>query len=456
MYCMLFFSFHYKTQLQEHIIDILKYWCTNFKADGLYLKHFDRLIYTNKTTINMFINNLRRECRISMQSSYQHPVALVGDYSIDDKLINHLFDLFRVDLNAVDLYNHIRSSSTSMIQTDQLPTSSNPFEIYISESKKIIWSFSKLDHLPHKPQSRRSLLIGFYFLIYSLPGITLIRQGDELEYEQIWPRAFKLFRWNDLLQHSGFSNQTEPIWWLSSNEEASMNSSLFEVKNEFSRKRSSSTQSLLNEYGFDQPMALGDERSLINFIIYFNQRVKPKLMDTYNNRLPILHTTPFPVRPKAPQPFANSYNSISNNYIKEQVYNLTIINALYKVIRQINSAQANKQAEMPASFALRFYRNVMFIINFSDVYFLIENLIQNTSPIEKSYMPGSAQYGNYLSEESGFLSMLKVYNSQIQEHVPIHIIYDSSRELPEYIKFNKQNQQSAYILKPNQYIAIEY
>ena len=184
--------------MQEKIRELIEFWGSTFKNDGIYLKNFDKIQYKNTYLLKNFIEKTRRFCNFMY-------IAIIGDYSEEDSLKNTLYDIYRVDLNSIEIYNSLKQN-----------ISSNVFESYLNRDKKCLWSLENLDLLPYHVDSRRSLFIGFYSIMYSLPGIVSLRQGDELEYERTSPKNYsKIFRWNDLENQSGFSlNNTENLIWL--------------------------------------------------------------------------------------------------------------------------------------------------------------------------------------------------------------------------------------------------
>jgi len=209
-------------------------------------------------------------------------VAIIGNFVANDTLKNTLYDIYRIKLNAVEIYNNLKQS-----------LSKNSFEVYLSENKKYLWSVDNMDHLPYHVGSRRNLLIGFYSIIYSLPGMALLKQGDELEYERKSTSYLKIYRWNDLENHSGFSsNHTDSLLWLRKNP-------VINTENQTKSYASSTlSQSILHEFGFDLKHVQKDINSLYSFLILLNTRVKPKLVDFRIDD--IFTTTMFPIKPKAP------------------------------------------------------------------------------------------------------------------------------------------------------------
>ena len=226
-------------------------------------------------------------------------IAIIGDYSEHDMLKNSLYDIRRINLNSAAVFNSFKANG-----------SHNPFEVYLRGNKKCLWSLESLDSLPYKSGSRRDLIIGYYMIAYALPGIVLLKQGDELEYEQKSPSSTKFYRWDDLKNHSGFSaNFSENLFWSKF-----ATKSTVEVNNQTTAYTNSTVRRpILHEFGLDVKFAQRDRNSLYNFLILMNRRVKPKLVDIRPEN--VFTTTMFPVIPKAP---VNSTNSKR----KKNAYNI--------------------------------------------------------------------------------------------------------------------------------------
>ena len=358
-------------------------------------------------------------------------IALIGDFVENNNLKNTFYDIYRINLNAADIYYNLKQNF-----------SKNFFETYLRENKKYLWSLDNLDYLPYHAGSRRSLFVGFYSIIYSLPGMVLLRQGDELEYERKSDNYLKIYRWNDLENHSGFSvNFTDNLMWLRKNY-------LRQTQN-ITRGYGSSTlsQSILNEFGFDAITAQKDYNSLWRFLVLLNTRVKPKLVDIRNENL--FTTTMFPVKPKAPvsifelnylkvnkfliniiqikEPYRNSFLSISDFYLTRNYYELKMSNSLFKLTRQINNYKSKRKDY--TSYAIRFFRNVVFLFNFSEFNILLDQIIK-------------------LSPDNDDQSQLT--------HSTLHVIYDSTKSMPEYIKLDAPMNQAFYYVKPNSYLILEF
>ena len=262
------------------MLELVEFWVSTIKIDAIYLKNFDKIQYKNLSLFENFIVSSRRLCHSMF-------TAIIGDFVKEDPLKNFLYDIYRIDLNAVEIYNSLKVN-----------TSTDTFDFYLNQDKKCLWSLENLDYLPYKIGSRRSLIIGFYSIIYSLPGMVLLKQGDELEYEQTTPSQPKIYRWNDLDNHSGFSpNFADSLMWLRVNSKQQENA-LNQTK---SYPSSTLSQSILHEFGFDVKYAQKDSSSLFNFLVLLNTRVKPNLVDIRQETVArIFTTTMFPIKPKAP------------------------------------------------------------------------------------------------------------------------------------------------------------
>lgn len=381
--------------MQDKVIEEIRYWCGSFNPDGLYFKNMNDIKYRNLTSFEIFIKNIRNTC-LSFEIPFK---VLIGDY-LPNKTENSLYDIYHVRLNSVEMYQHLKQSR-------------DPFSSYLSLNKSVIWSLENFDGVEHNFRSRRDLLIGLYFLIYSLPGICLIKQSDELEYEKLWQKNPKIFRWDDLLEHSGFSNISSNLNWLRS----------FEKQPQRNLIRTSS-QSLLNEFGIDLKHALSDSNSLANFLIYFNQRVKQKLNDI---RLVenYLTTTAFPVLNVRLEPFKNSFKSLSEFYLIKSYYGVENSNQVLKITRQINNYSKK-------SHSAKFYRNVVFLMNLSARSIRLDQVISvpriNKRDLGRNQAP----------------------------QIPIHVIFDSTKQFPEYIYLNSPKHESFYLLESNSYLCLEY
>lgn len=386
------------------MLEAYKFWSTTFDADALYLKNFNNIRYKNSTSFFNFMNNIRNMC-------HAYPVVIIGEYSEHDQSKNSLYDVFHVNLDSLKVYNSLMNSS-------------NPFELYLSQDKKIIWSLDYLDYLPYQNGYRRSLIMSMYTIVYALPGIVLIKQGDDLEYERKHPLRPKIYRWDDLNTHSGFSNYSENLLWLRVNG----------INNNYNNtniyKASTISQSILYEFGLDFKLAVADMNSMLNMIILLNNKVKTKLNDVKPKKM---ETTRFPIIPKAPEPFLNSDMSISDLYVSKHDYmDLKIENSLFQLTRQISNYQAKRKDS--TFFAIKFYRNVKFIVNFSNMDKPIDQIIN---------LP---RLGSHISN----------YQMGSQPQIPVHIVYDSSRTLPEYIQLNSEYHESFYLVKSKSLVILEF
>ena len=349
-------------------MDIFKFWF-DLNADGFWLKNFEQIKYKNTTSLEIFIekiNSLRRTAAIPI-------FTLIGIFSPDDLLINRLFNIYHVELDMSHFKDGIESGSSQIIDL---------IRFHLSNEKKIIWS---LKNLPSHDELNKNLLKEFYFLAYSLPGITLIRQGEELENELNNQRP-EIFYWNNQSANRGFSNHTVKF----------KNFPVLKI---------------------DLKSNLNKEHSLVNFIKNLNSRVKTKL----NDMKPIKKiSTHAPQIPKRPQPFKqSSYESLSDSYLLFDYYNITNWNSVLKVTRQIH----NRKAES----SLKFYRNIVFMFNYSKYNISIDNLIR-----------------------------LPILKSKQNPKMSIHVIYDSANSLPEYIELDSQNHFGFNSLYSNHYMAVEF
>ena len=300
--------------------------------------------------------------------------TLIGTFTPEDLLINRLFNIYLVELDMQRFKEEIESGSSEIIDLVQF---------HLSNEKKIIWS---LKNLHSNNESNKKFFKEFYFFAYSLPGITLLQQGEELESE-LSNQRLEMVSLNHQSVNRSFSNLT------------SINFKGLPVLN-------IGLESNLNK-----------EHSFVDFIKYFNSRVKTKL----NDMKPIKRiSTHAPQIPKRPQPFKqSSYESLSSSYLLSNYYNITNWNSVLKVTRQIH----NRKAEN----SLKFYRNIVFMFNYSKYNISIDNLI--TLPI------------------------LKTKNNP---KMSIHVIYDSTKSLPEHIELDSQNKFGFYSLYSNHYMAVEF
>ena len=380
------------------IIEVFKHWSMNLSADGILLKNFDQIAYKNSTLFKYFVKSLHEIARISIIPSF----VLITDYFANDQIKKKLFDIYKVDLDAKEIYSELTNQSSTYL---------TQFKVYPDEKMKFIWSIKNLDNLPHLMQSRRSLLTTFYSMIYALPGQILIKQGEELEYGNASPNLIKLFRWNDLCLHSGFSNYTAHITWLSPD-------------NNFKNK-TFNKNSLLNDPGLDSQLAIEESYSFLNFIKFMNKRVKPKLNDLRPDD-PV--TTPLPIVPKGPQPFMHSYKSLTDSYLANDIFKLDLFNSCLKITRKIDIYSSKRKES--SFYSIKLYRNMIFLFNFSSKNIFIDKILNLPKNSEHTF------------EQT----------SQTQ----LHIIFDSSKTLPEYIQMDSINDLEFYSLKTGHYLVVEF
>lgn len=279
--------------------------------------------------------------------------TLIGNYSTDDLLLNKLLNIYHIELDALKFKNDIETNTTESL--DFVETCLN------LDEKKILWS---LKNLPENDNEfKHDLLKEFYFLIYSLPGITLIKQGDELENDST--DHLEIFYWNNQEANHGFGN----------------NSKFFK----------------LPFLKMDLKSNLNKQDSLVNFIRLFNTRVKTKLNDLKPAKKA---TTHMPAKPKAPPPFRNSFDSMSQDYLLDNYYNVSVWKSVLKITRQIH----NRKTEN----SFKFYRNALFLFNFSKLNISIDYLVSFSQ-------------------------------SRYNLRSTIHVLYDSSSLLPEYIRLDSQS-----------------
>ena len=317
------------------------------------MKKLDQLVYDNATLVETFIQRMQQTTR----STALLPVfALIGDFSLaNNSLTNRLFDLYRVHLNVLDIFNSL-NNFTFDLQLD----------LYLKDRKNIIWSLNTSSTFePNVSNSTADEWLSLqYFFLYSLPGFCLFRQGDELG--------------------SNSMNQTASF-------------------------------------------SLSNKNSLINNLKLLNDRIKPKLNDI---------TPPKPVRTttqvnRRPEPFANAgYIKTSDVYLVNDNYKISVeFGSVLKMIRQINNYQTRSKYIFNS---VQFYRNVAFLFNFSDLDMPIDKVIRFSS---------------------GFIESTQ----RLMSKTTIHLVYDSARRLPEYLRFDlKNNALDLYQIKARNMIVIEY
>ncbi len=347
----------------------------------------EKMQYKNASIFYEFLDNMRQMCRIKSRMS----TKLIADFDLN-RIENHAaFDLLRVSVNLNEIVAGLERSF-------------NPFESYINQEKTLIWSIDSTVNYSslHKLQSTsESSILGYLFVLYSLPGIVSLRQGDELEYPRTQPSYPKIYNWDNSLPHSGFSNSSETLWWIEN----------FSDRSNINKP---------HEKLLDSKTALVNPRSFLHFQAAFNMRVKPKLNDDLALMRQDKATPPMIIIPKAPEPFKNSYNSLSSLYLaKSEVYDINVEHSVLKVRRKIKNGQSH------SFYSIRFYRNVLFLVNFGPTNIPLDRLVAST----------------------GSISMLTG---------PIHVIYDSCRSFPDYVHLNTPNYQAFYELKSNCFVSIEY
>ena len=108
-------------------------------------------------------------------------------------------------------------------------------------------------------------------------------------------------------------------------------------------------------------------------------------------------------------------------------FDLKVSNSVFKLTRQINNYQSKRKDY--TAYAIRFYRNVLFLFNFSEYNLSIDELIKMSSESE---------------------------NHSHLTHSTIHVVYDSTRLMPEYIKLGSPIIQAFYSVKPSSYLILEF
>ncbi len=331
----------------------------HLKMDGIYIKNLNSIYYTNEYKFEKFILTLKRIFKSKQ-------CILVGEHT-NKSITNKLIDIYHVILNKNELL-------------DQLNKTINPFDSYFSienSNKKYIWSLKKEENF-----NMNSSTIQLYLMIYSLPGITLLKQGEEVGNE-------KITSWN------GSFNSTD-------------------------------------NYGKVLKLSMFDQNSFLNFIIQMNDKIKPKLNDDTDELIKIRQTTTTTtLKPHGPEPHKNSYFSLSSLYLKDDYLNFNLTKSFFKITRQ-----NNKRFKINHSLlSIKLYRNIIFLINFSSNDIFLDDLI--SLPVVNN---------NNLKDSYG------TYSPQM----PLHVMYDSSKLLPEYVDLNAPNSQPFYVLKSRNCIVLEY
>jgi len=135
---------------------MLKFWSASLDSDGIYMKNFNQIAHDSSPTADAFIVDLKA------QTTAIPVFTLIGDFTPDTTL-NHLYDFYRVDLDASALFTSLQNTSFDP----------NPLEMHLKGEKKIVWS------LVNTKIGDTSMLLDL-FLSFSLPGFPLIRQSHEL------------------------------------------------------------------------------------------------------------------------------------------------------------------------------------------------------------------------------------------------------------------------------------
>ena len=158
---------------------------------------------------------------------------------------------------------------------------------------------------------------------------------------------------------------------------------------------------------------------MFHFIRYFNRRVKTRLDDDLAQFRLAKAKPPEHLVAKVPEPFSNSYSAFGGIYLdKLSVYEVGVMKenaAVLRVQRKTKLTSENNKS-------MRFYRNVLFLVNFGAESVLLEHCFQARLP---------------------------------QGHI-IHVLFDSSGSLPEYWRFDESPQVAFFTFKPNSYLALEY
>lgn len=345
---------------QDKVTETLTNLMRHLKMDGLYIKNINSIIYKNEYKFEKFSLTLKRIFKSKQ-------CILVGELT-NKTIVNKLIDIYHVNLNKSDLLEQLINKTI------------NPFDSYFSienSNKKYIWSFKQDDKF-----NINNSTIQLYLMIYSLPGITLLKQGEEV----------------------GNGNVT--------NWDGSFNVS--------------------NKYGADLKLSMMDQNSFLNFIIQMNDKIKPKLNDDTDQLIKIRQTTTTTtLKPHGPEPHKNSYFSLSSFYLKDDYLNFNLTKSFFKITRQ-----NNKRFKINHSLlSIKLYRNIIFLINLSSNDIFLDDLI--TLPVVNNDKLKDS-YGTYAPQ------------------MPLHIMYDSSKLLPEYVDLDAPNSQPFYVLKSKNCIVLEY
>ncbi len=244
------------------------------------------------------------------------------------------------------------------LNTTSLLDSFGKLEVYLKSGKKVIWA------LQDASSSEDFYFKQSFCFMYSLPGFPLIRHGEEF---------------------------THPY--------SQLNFSESYIKS-----------------------SLNDENSTMSLIRLFNQKIKPKLNDFKPEIIATTTTeSPWTTPNPRPEPFKNSFKSISDAYLEEKdIYKISVhFEKVLKITRQINTVQSR---------GFQFYRNVVFLFNFSPFNIPIEKLVQTPGNFRTSYKNRS----------------------------PFHVLFDSSKILPEFLKVDDRDNLGLYNLKQGEHTVIEF
>ncbi len=131
----------------------MSYMANHLKIDGIYVNNINDIYFRNYTSFDLFVSSLKRIFK-SKQA------VVMGKFSSSTASIaNKLLDLHHVSINASYVLNSINNAV-------------NPFDPYFANNqhvKKYIWS------LNYAGVSNNSRIVELYLILFSLPGITLIK-----------------------------------------------------------------------------------------------------------------------------------------------------------------------------------------------------------------------------------------------------------------------------------------
>ena len=353
---------------RENLYKAVEFWCGTFKLDAIHLRDVDDIQISEDA--EAFAFQIRARCNSNGEKITVRKTQLIGDFSTHNESLNHfLLDIYLINLDAQQLYAQIESNY-------KLNRNQNPYDYYLTHtSKKLIWSLSNLASVRKNVSSQisdKDLLITFYMIVYALPGTCVIRQGHE----------------SGCLSDSCHFRSTSPS---------------------------------------DANYAIGQ------FVRLFNERIKPKMYDRLDEAKQLLLATtksPFGFNNR-PEPFANSFMSISKHlYLRDSFYSIDFQHGILKFARQIDLEQRRRYDLF--SFSAKFYRNILFFINFSDNEYYLENLIKSSS----------------LGVE---------YSSESSISISIKVLYDSTNSLSStYLCLNSPySSDSSVKLKSKQLLVLE-